>query len=133
MDAKILKRPHTMSLFGVQGGGKSYTLGTVIEMATKSIPAINSLTKELASVIFHYSATQDYKPEFTSMIAPNDDQGQLKKLKEIYGAEPTSLDDVVLLTPEDKLEIRKEEYPGIKVYPLKFHILMMVNTDPAPS
>lgn len=115
-----LNHTHTISLFGVQGGGKSYTLGSVVEMATKSIPSINTLHKELASVIFHYSQTQDYKPEFTSMIAPNDDEAQLAKLKAIYGAEPTSLDDVVLLTPEDKLEQRRIEYPGIDVHPLKF-------------
>jgi DNA phosphorothioation-dependent restriction protein DptH len=115
-----LNHTHTISLFGVQGGGKSYTLGTVVEMATMPIPAINNLSKALASVIFHYSATQDYKPEFTSMIAPNDDEAQLSTLKKIYGAEPQSLSDVVLLTPEDKLEQRKAEYPGIEVHPLKF-------------
>ncbi|MCM7168349.1 methylation-associated defense system ATP-binding protein MAD8 [Enterobacter quasiroggenkampii] len=115
-----LNHTHTLSLFGVQGGGKSYTLGSVVEMATKSIPSINTLHKELASVIFHYSATQDYKPEFTSMIAPNDDVTQLAKLREVYGAEPTSLDDVVLLAPEDKLDERRAEYPGIEVHPLKF-------------
>lgn len=115
-----LNHTHTLSLFGVQGGGKSYTLGSIVEMATKSIPAINTLHKELASVIFHYSQTQDYKPEFTSMIFPNDDEHQLAKLKAVYGAEPTSLDDVVLLAPEDKLEQRRAEYPGIEVHPLKF-------------
>lgn len=115
-----LNHTHTLSLFGVQGGGKSYTLGSVVEMATKSIPSINTLHKELASVIFHYSATQDYKPEFTSMIAPNDDATQLAKLREVYGAEPTSLDDIVLLAPEDKLDERRTEYPGIEVHPLKF-------------
>ncbi len=29
-----LNHTHTISLFGVQGGGKSYTLGTIAEMAT---------------------------------------------------------------------------------------------------
>ena len=115
-----LNHTHTISLFGVQGGGKSYTLGTVVEMATKSIPAINVLEKELSTVIFHYSATQDYKPEFTSMIAPNDDVGQLEKLKAVYGADAASLDDVILLTPEEKLNDRIAEYPGITVHPLKF-------------
>ncbi|WP_234911757.1 hypothetical protein, partial [Vibrio anguillarum] len=38
-----LNHTHTLSLFGVQGGGKSYTLGSVVEMATKSIPSINTL------------------------------------------------------------------------------------------
>jgi DNA phosphorothioation-dependent restriction protein DptH len=115
-----LNHTHTISLFGVQGAGKSYTLGTVVEMATKSIPSINTLHKELASVIFHYSATQDYKPEFTSMICANDDEAQLDKLKKKYGADPTSLNDVVLLTPLDKIEERKAEYPGINVFPLQF-------------
>ena len=115
-----LNHTHTISLFGVQGGGKSYTLGTVVEMATMSIPGISALQKELASVIFHYSATQDYKPEFTSMIAPNDDAKQLAKLKSVYGAEPQALNDVVLLTPIDKLDERQSEYPGINVYPLQF-------------
>ncbi|MGR5433207.1 methylation-associated defense system ATP-binding protein MAD8 [Vibrio owensii] len=115
-----LNHTHTISLFGVQGGGKSYTLGTVVEMATARIPAISQLKKPLSTVIFHYSPTQDYKPEFTSMIGANDDQKQLQMLRERYGAEPTSLTDVVLLTPMDKLEERKQEYPGIEVHPLKF-------------
>ena len=115
-----LNHTHTISLFGVQGGGKSYTLGTVVEMATAAIPAISQLKKPLSTVIFHYSPTQDYKPEFTSMIAANDDQKQLQMLKDRYGAEPAKLDDVLLLTPIDKLEQRKEEYPGIEVHPLKF-------------
>lgn len=115
-----LNHTHTISLFGVQGGGKSYTLGSVVEMATMSIPNISALQKPLASVIFHYSATQDYKPEFTSMIAPNDDEKQIAKLKSVYGAEPKALSDVILLTPFDKLEERKQEYPGIDVYPLQF-------------
>ena len=37
-----------------------------------------------------------------------------------YGAEPQALTDVVLLTPIDKLEERKKEYPSIDVYPLQF-------------
>ena len=115
-----LNHTHTISLFGVQGGGKSYTLGTVVEMATTHIPNINQLVKPLSTVIFHYSPTQDYKPEFTSMIAANDELNQLQILKDTYGAEPKSLNDVVLLTPIDKLEQRKEEYPGIEVHPLKF-------------
>ena len=115
-----LNHTHTISLFGVQGGGKSYTLGSVVEMATTPIPAINQLPKELASVIFHYSATQDYKPEFTTMTEPNGDQAQIENLMKVYGAKPKSLNDVVLLAPEDKLEERIAEYPGIEVHPLKF-------------
>ncbi|MCP4699151.1 MAG: ATP-binding protein [Gammaproteobacteria bacterium] len=115
-----LNHTHTISLFGVQGGGKSYTLGSVAEMATMPIPHINKLPRPLASVIFHYSPTQDYKPEFTSMVQPNPDEHERSLLKQRYGAEPQALKNVVLLTPADKLETRRAEYPSIQVYPLKF-------------
>ncbi len=115
-----LNQTHTIALFGVQGGGKSYTLGTIAEMASMPIASINVLPQPLATVIFHYSPTQDYKPEFTSMIAPNADQPQVQVLAEQYGCEPKALPDIVLLTPVDKVELRREEYPTIEVFPLKF-------------
>ncbi len=115
-----LNQTHTVSLFGVQGGGKSYTLGTVAEMASLPIPEINLLPKPLATVIFHYSPTQDYKPEFTSMVAPNMEQDQIAALRERYGAEPRALEDLILLVPADKLDERRAEYPGLEVHPLKF-------------
>ncbi len=115
-----LNHTHTISLFGVQGGGKSYTLGTVAEMASLQIDQINNLPQPLATVIFHYSPTMDYRPEFTSMVEPNSDEAQLRTLRERYGAEPKALADVLLLAPADKLDERREEYPGIEVHPLKF-------------
>jgi hypothetical protein len=115
-----LNHTHTISLFGVQGGGKSYTLGTVAEMASLSIPRINLLPQPLATVIFHYSPTMDYAPEFTSMVSPNSDAEQVAALRERYGAEPKALGDVVLLVPGDKVDDRRAEYPGVEVHPLKF-------------
>lgn len=115
-----LNQTHTISLFGVQGGGKSYTLGTIAEMASLPIPNINVLPQPLATVIFHYSPTMDYRPEFTSMVAPNSERAQVKALMETFGAEPRALADVLLLAPADKLEERRQEYPGIEVRPLKF-------------
>jgi hypothetical protein len=115
-----LNQTHTISLFGVQGGGKSYTLGTIAEMATAPISRINALPNPLATIIFHYSPTQDYQPEFTSMVHPNSDEQQLATLQERYGAEPDSLDDVVLIAPEDKVEDRREEFPDVTVRPLRF-------------
>jgi len=115
-----LNQTHTISLFGVQGGGKSYTLGTIAEMASLSIPHINRLPEPLTTIIFHYSPTQDYKPEFTSMVRPNTDADQLSTLKDRYGAEPKALSDVILLAPADKLGDRRAEYPDIAVHPIKF-------------
>ena len=115
-----LNQTHTISLFGVQGGGKSYTLGAIAEMASLRIPGINLLPRPLATVIFHYSQTMDYRPEFTSMVSPNSIEQQVRQLRESYGAEPQGLSDVVLLAPADKVSARKAEYPDIEVLPLKF-------------
>lgn len=111
---------NTFSLFGVQGAGKSYTIGTVTEMVLKQFSKVNKLQAPLASVIFHYSDSMDYAPEFTSMIFPNDDARQLAMLKERYGAEAASVDDVLLLAPESKVDERKAEYPNIEVQPIGF-------------
>ena len=116
-----LSETNTISLFGVQGGGKSYTIGTITEMTLGQFPNINTLPAPMASVIFHYSESMDYAPEFASMIYPNDKAAELKKLKEVYGAEPGNIEDVIMLVPEDKVEQRKAEYPSIEVRPIKFH------------
>jgi hypothetical protein len=115
-----LNQTHTISLFGVQGGGKSYTLGSIAEMASLAIPGINVLPEPLSTVIFHYSPTMDYKPEFTSMVAANSEEEQMRALRETYNAEPKALIDVLLLVPADKIEERRKEYPGIEVLPLQF-------------
>jgi hypothetical protein len=115
-----LNQTHTISLFGVQGGGKSYTLGSIIEAASLPSPPVNELPHPLATIVFHYSPTLDYAPEFTSMVEPNDDTAQIRVLREKYGVEPSALTDVVMLVPEDQLDQRRGEYPNIQVLPLKF-------------
>lgn len=115
-----LNGTNTISLFGIQGAGKSYTLGTIAEMVLKPIPNINAMVKPLAGVIFHYSESQDYKPEFTTMCYPNDKPNELEILKTIYDANPDSIQNIVLLVPQAKLEERKAEYPNLEVLPLAF-------------
>ena len=116
-----LSETNTVSLFGVQGGGKSYTIGTISEMVLKQFGNINELPSPLAGVIFHYSESMDYEPEFTSMIYPNDKEGELQKLRDRYGAYPDKIEDVILLTPKDKMEERKAEYPSVDVLPIAFN------------
>ena len=115
-----LNHTHTISLFGVQGGGKSYTLGTVIEMASSPLYHINVLPSPLATVIFHYSPTQDYSPEFTSMNKANSVESEINFLREHYKATPHSLNDILILTPKNKVAERQAEYPDIKVVPIAF-------------
>ena len=123
-----LNECNTISLFGVQGAGKSYTIGSITEMVVKQFSKVNLLPAPMASVIFHYSDSMDYAPEFTSMVYPNDDVGQLAKLKAEYGAEASSVNDVVLLAPASQVDIRKSEYPSIDVYPIGFDSSAMLVT-----
>ena len=115
-----LNECNTISLFGVQGAGKSYTIGSITEMVLRQFSKVNLLPAPMASVIFHYSDSMDYAPEFTSMVYPNDEAGQLAKLKAEYGAEPGCIKDVILLAPESQVETRKAEYPDIEVHPIGF-------------
>ena len=115
-----LNQTHTISLFGVQGGGKSYTLGSIIEMACMPIAGVNDLPHPLASVIFHYSSTLDYRPEFISMAAANAAEAEVEALRARYGAAPQALEDLVILTPTAKVDERRHEYPGITVLPIAF-------------
>jgi DNA phosphorothioation-dependent restriction protein DptH len=114
-------KTNTISLFGVQGGGKSYTIGTIIELMLKQLNNINCLPAPLAGVIFHFSETMDYGPEATSMIYPNDKVSEIELLRKNYGAEPDNLEDIILLTPVDKIEERRIQYPSIRIEPIAFN------------
>jgi DNA phosphorothioation-dependent restriction protein DptH len=111
---------NTISLFGVQGFGKSYTLGVIAEMATTPVSGINVLPAPLATVIFHYHKSDAYSPEYAAAIAPNQKRREIEHLLTEYGARPRGLEDVTLLTPEAKLQQRQREFPGLDVRPLKF-------------
>jgi DNA phosphorothioation-dependent restriction protein DptH len=110
---------NTVSVFGVQGGGKSYTLGSIIEMAARPIAGVNRLPKPLATVVFHYHQTQDYPPEFVSMREANEEPEEVRELQAM-GGEPAALADVVIVTTADTVELRRAEFPGITVEPLAF-------------
>lgn len=111
---------NTISLFGVQGFGKSYTLGVVAEMASARNPGVNVLPSPLATVIFHFHKSDAYEPEYVTAVEPNRKTSEVDRLLAEYGARPKGLEDVVLLTPEAKVEARRRDYPGVAVQPIKF-------------
>jgi len=111
---------NTISLFGVQGFGKSYTLGVIAEMATLQNVGVNVLPSPLATVIFHFHKNDAYGPEFVTAVEPNRKTSEVDRLLADYGAHARGLDDVVLLTPEAKVERRRREYPRVTVEPIKF-------------
>jgi DNA helicase HerA-like ATPase len=111
---------NTISLFGVQGFGKSYTLGVIAEMASVQNDGINVLTSPLATVIFHFHKSDAYEPEYVTAVEPNRKISEVDRLLADYGGHPKGLQDVVLLAPEAKVEARRREYPGVTVQPIKF-------------
>lgn len=111
---------NTISLFGVQGFGKSYTLGVIAEMASIQNSGVNVLPSPLATVIFHFHKSEAYEPEYVSAVEPNRKTSEVDRLLAEYGARPKGLADVVLLTPEAKVEARRREYPDVHVEPIKF-------------
>jgi hypothetical protein len=111
---------NTVSLFGVQGFGKSYTLGVIAEMASAQNPGVNVLPSPLATVIFHFHKSDAYEPEYVTAVEPNRKTSEIDRLFAEYGARPKGLKDVVLLAPEAKVERRRREYPSVKVEPIKF-------------
>src|SRR6185436_6573549 len=102
-------------LFGVQGFGKSYTLGVIAEMASMANRGINTLPSPLATVIFHYHKSDAYEPEHADAVYPNQKKSEVEKLLAQYGAKPKGLDDVLLLTPAAKVEQRRLEHPNLVV------------------
>lgn len=119
MVALDLNGTNAISLFGVQGSGKSYTLGTILEMAVMPIENVNQLPRPLAAVVFHYSKTEDYAPEYISMAQANAGS-EVESLREFYDAAPQPVPDVLVLCPEGKLEARREEFGDLDVQPITF-------------
>lgn len=111
---------NTISLFGVQGFGKSYTLGVIAEMASTQNAGVNVLPSPLATVIFHFHKSDAYEPEYVTAVEPNRKTSEVDRLLADYSARPRGLEDVVLLAPESKVERRRAEYPGVVVEPIKF-------------
>lgn len=111
---------NTISLFGVQGFGKSYTLGVIAEMASLQNEGVNVLPAPLATVLFHFHKSDAYEPEYVTAVEPNRKTSEVDRLLAEYGAKPAGLKDVLLLAPEAKVEARRREYPGVAVEPIKF-------------
>jgi hypothetical protein len=108
---------NVITVFGVQGSGKSYTLGSLVEGGLIHVPALGPLPKPLATVVFHYSADATYRSEFATLAQPTQDPIAVEWLRE-HGATPTAVDEVVVLVSERQLDRRRIEYSGLRVEPL---------------
>jgi hypothetical protein len=111
--------PNVISVFGVQGSGKSYTVGTIIEAALLPTPKLHKLDTPLGVAVFHYSDNPTYVPEYTSMMSPSPDD-RTKELLGRLGLPPQGVGDLVIVVPPRTLEQRKHDFPDHRVEPLYF-------------
>lgn len=105
---------NVISLFGVQGSGKSFTTGSIVEAGLIQEPRLGKLTNQLATVVFHYSRDMSVKCEYGSMSEPSDDESSIEWLRE-RGVEPATVDEVVVLVPSGQEDQRRADYPGCTV------------------
>lgn len=107
-----------ISVFGAQGSGKSYTIGSLIEAALIRESHLGALHSPLSGVVFHYSRDPAYEPEFVSMAVPNSNPADVARLKEL-GAKPSAILGVTVLSPPKTVARRRDELPGCIVEPLQ--------------
>lgn len=105
---------NVVSVFGVQGSGKSYTVGSIIEGSLLPVPGLGRLPEPLATVVFHYSGDATYVSEFATLGTPNDDPAAVTWLSR-RGILPASVDDIVVLATARELEHRRAEYGNVPV------------------
>jgi energy-coupling factor transporter ATP-binding protein EcfA2 len=110
----------TILMLGSQGAGKSYALGSIMEKFVVPIKGGNQLPKPGCALAFHYSQSQDYKPELTLANQPNTnpkEQGMLDEWKIL----PVGIKEVIVITPKNLVDYRQKEYPHLKIVPLALH------------
>jgi ABC-type dipeptide/oligopeptide/nickel transport system ATPase component len=111
---------HTIGVFGVQGSGKSYTVGAIAEMAVMPASSISNVRCPLSTVYFHYHRSDSCPPEHVAAIEANDVAEDLTVLARSFAAKASPLRDVVVLSPAGKVEQRRRELRGMQVAPLLF-------------
>jgi DNA phosphorothioation-dependent restriction protein DptH len=89
-------------------------------VATRLGFGINVLPSPLATVLFHYHKSDAYEPEHAEAVYPNRKQSEIEKLFAQYAARPKGLKNVLLLTPEAKVDQRRHEHPDLIVEPITF-------------
>jgi len=103
---------NVLSVFGVQGSGKSYGLGSIIEAGLLRKPNLGNLSRPLATVVFHYSGDVNYVSEYGSMVHPDNNEEAWFLDREI---DPSAKLDVIVLVPKNQLNERVPDYPGCDV------------------
>ncbi|MDW8281761.1 MAG: hypothetical protein RMK29_08630, partial [Myxococcales bacterium] len=115
-----LNEPFCLSTFSVPGGGKSYLLASVLEMALAPLPGLSRLVRPLCGIAFHCHGSLGYEPELLAAVQPNQHPREALDLMEGYGTLPRGLADVVLLVPPAQVRAMRQRHPHLRVFPILF-------------
>jgi hypothetical protein len=104
--------PFCMVAVGVQGSGKSHTLGTIIESCCMSCPPVTSKSPAMSALVMHYDQSEGNLCEAVAV-------GTRCAMPDAASARPAK---VVVLASPSYLQQRREFYrsAGIEVIPLVF-------------
>jgi hypothetical protein len=107
-----------MCFFGANKSGKSYTLGTMLEMFLQQLGMVNLLDHPVCAIYFHLHRNGGYLPELLSAVFPNVRKDEARVLAHIYETQPQGIKDVVLVTLGDVAK-KQAENPHVKVVGLQ--------------
>ncbi|EKX40806.1 hypothetical protein GUITHDRAFT_58575, partial [Guillardia theta CCMP2712] len=116
--------PFCMAAVGVQGGGKSHTIGCVLEACMLPFPSskVVNLNKPMTTLVLHYDTNPQAKVEATGLMSPNTMLEQMLRANSKTGAPcELNLKDVVVLVSPCYYKQRQQYYgKGVTVKPLLF-------------
>lgn len=119
-----LEEPFCLVATGVQGSGKSHTIGTIVESCLMQMPPHINLRTPMSALVLHYDQAAVNPCECASLMRLKDDVRRSLLSKD--GVEPSSLPKIkkcVVLTSPSYFLQRKAMYetlPDTEVRPLLF-------------
>jgi hypothetical protein len=115
-----LTKPQCLVLLGYMGSGKSYALGVLIENALLTQPGLIEQTRPMCVVAFNYRRNPHSRFEHGGFAVPNSEPGEVERLAQKYGGQPTPVETVNVFAYQEELPRRASEYGSLKTFPIQF-------------
>ena len=115
-----LTKPQCLVLLGYMGSGKSYALGVLIENALLTQPGLIEQTRPMSVVAFNYRRNPQSRFEYGGFAVPNSQPGEVERLAQKYGGQPTPVEKVNVFGYQEELPRRASEYGSLKTFPIHF-------------